>query len=262
MIGPSDPVRLSSGESSDFGPAWSPDDHWIAFLRAKDPFSCAVMLISSLGGPARELARLRVDMLRFIHYGYWTVTPPFLAWSSDNKWLLALEQSGAETWPPGAPVNIVRISVESGEKTPFPLSLEADQNRNGQRPPSMSGEQQGLAVSPDGRVLAFIHTLDARNTGIYVVKLSGEMMPAGPGTFAPLRQEFVHGNRLGYGRAQPYSVLQPPRLVRTLESSRQPFPTVPHRRERRASVGPGRIEAGSALGVYTFQLLRLEYLAG
>jgi DNA-binding winged helix-turn-helix (wHTH) protein len=60
LIGPTDPVRLTPGEESDFAPVWSPDGRWIAFLRANGPFRTVVMLIPSLGGPARELARLRL----------------------------------------------------------------------------------------------------------------------------------------------------------------------------------------------------------
>ena len=96
LIGPTDPVRLASGEESDFAPAWSPDSRWIAFLRAKGPLTCAVMLIPSLGGTARELTRLQLDTARFIYDRPWSASPPFLAWSSDGRWLLALEQSGPE----------------------------------------------------------------------------------------------------------------------------------------------------------------------
>jgi Tol biopolymer transport system component len=43
----------------------------------------------------------------------------------------------------------------------------------------LSGEG-GLVVSPDGKKLAFIHTLDSPNADIYIVALTNEMMPAGP----------------------------------------------------------------------------------
>lgn len=180
LIGPTEPVRLTSGEDSDFAPAWSPDGRWIAFLRAKGSSSRAVMLIPSLGGTTRELARLQLDISRFAS-GWWTASPPFLAWSLDGGWLLALEQSGPEGPAREAPVRIVRISVDSGEKSPFVLSLDGDQNGGKERPPLMSGEG-GLAVSPDGKKLAFIHTVDNPNTAVYWVALTDKMMPAGPVT--------------------------------------------------------------------------------
>jgi Tol biopolymer transport system component len=75
-------------------------------------------------------------------------------------------------------VRIVRISVDSGEKSPFPVSLDADQHRRKESAPLTSGDDT-LSVSPDGKKLAFIHTIDNPNTDIYMVALTGEMMPAG-----------------------------------------------------------------------------------
>jgi DNA-binding winged helix-turn-helix (wHTH) protein len=178
LIGPTDPVRLTSGEDTDFAPAWSPDGHSIAFLRAKGPNSAAVMLIPALGGAAREVTRLQLNMARFFYYGWWGASPPFLAWSLDGKWLLALEQSESERPTREATVRIVRISVESGEKTAFLLSLNADQDGRNELRPLMKGEE-GLRVSPDGRKLAFIHTVDSPNSAVYIVPLTNEMMRDG-----------------------------------------------------------------------------------
>jgi Tol biopolymer transport system component/DNA-binding winged helix-turn-helix (wHTH) protein len=192
LIGPTDPVRLTSGEESDFAPVWSRDGRWIAFLRAKGPLTCAVMLIPSLGGTARELTRLQLDTFRFMYDRPWSATPPFLAWSSDGRWLLAPEQTGPEGPPRVAPVRIVRISVESGEKSPFLLSLDTDQNRRHEPPPLTSGEQ-GLALSPDGKKLAFIHAVDSPSTAVYWVPLTNEMMPAGPATSLHLDNSLCGG---------------------------------------------------------------------
>ena len=179
LMGPSDPVRLTSGEETDFAPAWSPDGRWIAFLRAKGPFSAAILLIPSLGGTARELAQLQVRTSRLFYYGWWTATPPFLAWSADGKWLLALEESDSEERTRETPLRIVRISVESGKKNAFALSVDGDQSGHGGPPSFLKGEE-GLAVSPDGRSLAFIHTVESPNARMYLVPLNDEMMPAGP----------------------------------------------------------------------------------
>ena len=43
MIGPGEPVRLTSNPNGDFAPAWSPDGRLIAFLRASDDEQPAVM---------------------------------------------------------------------------------------------------------------------------------------------------------------------------------------------------------------------------
>jgi DNA-binding winged helix-turn-helix (wHTH) protein len=111
LIGPTDPVRITSGEESDFAPAWSPDGRWIAFLRAKGPLTCAVMLIPSLGGTARELTRLQLDTFRFMYDRPWSASAPFLAWSSYGRWLLATEQTGPVCLVANEKMRIVRYCV-------------------------------------------------------------------------------------------------------------------------------------------------------
>lgn len=195
LIGPMDPVRLSSGEEGDFAPVWSPDGSWIAFLQIRGPFSCAVMLIPSLGGRARELARVHFITSRFSYEGgSVSVSPPYLAWSSDGKWLLSLEQSGPEVPQREAPMQIVRISVDSGEKTPFTLSFEAGQERReGKRPMTVMTDEEGLAISPDGKKLAFISGIDQDNASIYLVMLTKEMMPSGPARSLHFEKSRCHG---------------------------------------------------------------------
>lgn len=200
LIGPSDPVRLTTGEERDFAPAWSPDGRWIAYLRVKGPFTCAVMLIPSLGGTARELARVQLDTSRVLFDGEGganemfpppPVSPPFIAWSGDDKWLVTLEQSGMAGLAPERHIQIVRISVESGEKTPFVPLLDADQTQS-KRAPLTDGEQ-ALSVSPDGKMLAFIHTLDDPDTDAYVVALTDEMMPSGRARSLHFDKNSSHG---------------------------------------------------------------------
>jgi Tol biopolymer transport system component/DNA-binding winged helix-turn-helix (wHTH) protein len=181
LIGPSDPVRLTTGGERDFAPAWSPDGRWIAFLRVKGPFTCAVMLIPSLGGGGvREVALVQLDPSSLYFYGWGNASSPFLAWSSDGKWLLALEQSRTLGLAPESRLRIVRISIASGEKSPFLLSLNTDQKASEEIP--LNAGEESLSVSPDGKRLAFVHRIDHPNTDIFVVPLTDEMLPAGPAT--------------------------------------------------------------------------------
>lgn len=178
LIGSSDPVRLTTGEQKDFAPAWSPDGRWIAFLRVKDPFTSEVMLIPSLGGTPRELTSLHLNISDFLFLGWKQTGPPFLAWSSDGKWLLAVEQSRIVGSVPEKRVSTVRISIPSGEKSPFLLSLDTD--RKPSEDLSLNDGNESLSVSPDGKRLAFIHTIDHPNTDVFVVPLTDEMLPAAP----------------------------------------------------------------------------------
>ncbi|MGC2660427.1 MAG: winged helix-turn-helix domain-containing protein, partial [Bryobacteraceae bacterium] len=156
MIGPGEPVRLTSNSSGDFAPAWSPDGRLIAFLRAVDHERSAIIVIPALGGQERELARIRfsADLEMSLPDWEWEVPPPFLAWSPDGKWLLALDQR-----------RVVRISAESGEKRPLTSP-----------PPAIFGDGS-LAVSPDGKTLAFTRTVTYSVSDVYVVPISKDLLP-------------------------------------------------------------------------------------
>ena len=158
MIGPGEPVRLTSNQSGDFTPAWSPDGRLIAFLRASDDEHPAVMTIPALGGQERELTRIEfsADLEMFLPDWEWPLPPPFLAWSADSKWLLALDQR-----------RVIRISAQSGEKRPLTSP-----------PPTIFGDGS-LAVSPDGKTLAFTRTITYSVSDIYIVPISEDLLPTG-----------------------------------------------------------------------------------
>lgn len=177
LIGSADPVRLTTGDAGDFAPAWSPDGRYIAFLRSRGPFTSAVMLIPSLGGPERELTRLRLDGTQFFEHGNWVPASPLLTWSSDNKFLLAIEEDHwGELSRLASHYGIVRISAESGEHVQ--LKLVGDSSTGSVHRNIGSGEH-GLALSPDGRTLAFTHSVDFRHNHLLAVALSRDMLPAG-----------------------------------------------------------------------------------
>jgi Tol biopolymer transport system component/DNA-binding winged helix-turn-helix (wHTH) protein len=163
LVGQGDPIRLTTDPAGDFAPAWSPDGHWIAFFRVRQRFLAAVMVIPSLGGQEREVAELSLETDKLLrHWESYLVPPPFLAWSSNGQWLLSLEQN-----TPSGAVSIVRISVQSGAKRTLTFPAK-ETNGDG-----------GLAVSPNGKTLAFTRTLGLFEKDIYVVSLSEDMVPTG-----------------------------------------------------------------------------------
>jgi Tol biopolymer transport system component/DNA-binding winged helix-turn-helix (wHTH) protein len=163
LIGQGDAIRLTTNASGDFAPVWSPDGHWIAFLRARQRYSAAVIVIPSLGGPEREVAEVSLDTSNILrHWESYSVPPPFLAWSSDGRWLLSIEENA----PRGA-FSIVRISAETGTKRVLTF------------PPKETSGDGGLAVSPDGKTLAFTRTLGLFEKDIYLVSLSEDTLPRG-----------------------------------------------------------------------------------
>lgn len=183
LIGSSDPVRLTTGNNGDFAPAWSPDGRYIAFLRSLGSLTTAVMLIPCLGGPERELSRLRLDASIILSHRGWIVPTPLLTWSPDNKWLFSATVSRDS-------VEAVRISVESGEKTTLKLFQDSSAHGVDSVMPLASGDA-GLAISPDGRRLAFVHELDIPNSRVFVVNLSDDMLPVGAPKALNLDRSFV-----------------------------------------------------------------------
>lgn len=164
MIGPGEPVRLTANPNGDFAPAWSPDARFIAFLRKRDSNYASVMVIPALGGHERELTHLRidVDVEMTLPAWEWGVPPPLLAWSPDAKWLVTLDKA----LPDGA-YHLARISVETGEKRSLTFP-----------PPTIFGDGS-VALSPDGKTLAFSRTVTYSVSDVYVLPLSREMLTAG-----------------------------------------------------------------------------------
>jgi Tol biopolymer transport system component/DNA-binding winged helix-turn-helix (wHTH) protein len=178
LIGSGDPVRVTTGDAGDFAPSWSPDGRYLAFLRSRGPFTTSVILIPSLGGPERELTRLRLDVTQFFEHGNWVPASPLLTWSPDNKYLLAVEEDGGgELSRLAGHYRIVRISAESGERTQ--LKLLGDSSTVGGHRDDGTGDH-GVALSPDGRTLAFIHSVDFLHNRLLAVRLSRDLLAAGP----------------------------------------------------------------------------------
>jgi Tol biopolymer transport system component/DNA-binding winged helix-turn-helix (wHTH) protein len=162
LIGPGDPLRLTTNLAADFAPAWSPDGRYVAFLRAHGPSHAAIIIIPAVGGQERELAEITFEANENLgHWIFREVPPPFLAWSADGRWLLSLEKVLHETSA------IIRVSVETGEK------------RTLTSPPMHTNGDGSLAVSPDGKMLAFTRTLGLFERDIYIVSLSEDMVPRG-----------------------------------------------------------------------------------
>jgi Tol biopolymer transport system component/DNA-binding winged helix-turn-helix (wHTH) protein len=160
LLGTGEPVRLSS--AAGFGPVWSPDGHFIAFLRPIDVHHAAVVIIPTIGGRERDLTRIAFNASFSLGSRLgWALCSPFLTWSPDGKWLLTLDQKVAGSVEPH---DIVRVSVESGEKR----SLTSPSHSN-------LGDG-GLALSPDGKRLAFTRDSGFWARDIYVVPVSDDLI--------------------------------------------------------------------------------------
>ncbi len=156
LIGPGDPLRLTTDPAPDFAPAWSPDGKLVAFLRGLET-SVGVFVVPALGGPARRLAQIDVPGVA-VYLN--------LAWSPDNKWLVATDQNdGGPTHAHGFHL----ISVETGEKTRL-TSPPASWVVSGDILPSFS---------PDGHSLAFVRRLDEGIADVYRISLTDDYRAKG-----------------------------------------------------------------------------------
>ena len=148
-IGSGAPLQRTSDPAADFGPAWSPDGRWIAFLRRTERGRSELRLLPPLGGPDQPVGEIETRQL--------FPSPPYLSWLPNSKWLVVAESTGSNS-----PDGLSLISIESGER------------RRLTKPAPPAADDKMPAVSPDGRSLAFV-----RDDGVHVLPLKDDFTPAG-----------------------------------------------------------------------------------
>ncbi|MDT8340679.1 MAG: amidohydrolase family protein, partial [Longimicrobiales bacterium] len=128
------------GELQEFGPAWSPDGHWIAFTTWHDTAGGHVWKIPAGGGQAVRLTR---EAAEYVHP----------AWSPDGRTVVAARGAGAtrrgRTLTHNPWWDVVTIPADGGAATRVTqVPLPAGQN------PSSTARRGILAPSfgPDGRI--------------------------------------------------------------------------------------------------------------
>jgi Tol biopolymer transport system component/DNA-binding winged helix-turn-helix (wHTH) protein len=160
LIGTDEPVRLTRDESTDFDPAWSPDGRLIVFLRPLPNDKHGVFLVPAIGGADRKVAEV-----------YGEGEAPSVAWHPGGKWLIVVDKD-----VPDQPSALFLLSVETGEK------------RRLTSPPPHSSGDKSLAVSPDGRVVAFCRMVADGIGDLFLLDLSEDLSPASQ----PKRLTFDH----------------------------------------------------------------------
>jgi Tol biopolymer transport system component len=172
QVGYGSPIRLTADSSNDYNPIWSPDGHWIAFLRTEStsPWfdrsqyrlsmpvgKSELKLIRPLGGPERKLAEV------WIREAY--VIPPYLAWCPDSSCLVVTDSLGE-----GKPDALFVVSAETGEKRQLTL------------PPSSALGDSNPALSPDGYSLVFRRNIGGFNGELHWLPLRKELTVRGQST--------------------------------------------------------------------------------
>ena len=154
LVGPGEPVRLTTASERDVAPSWSLDGRQIAFLRYTSRQHASVIVIPALGGGVeKKIADVELSILRH---------DTALSWSADSKrlavsgrfrdeepygiWLLRLDG--------GPPRRLTTVSSE----TPFDAAP---------------------AFSPDQKRLAFIRAISVTETRMYIQQLTEGLEPSG-----------------------------------------------------------------------------------
>ena len=138
-IGELNAIRLTNHPAVDKSPAWSPDGRRIAFIR-REGSRGEVLLISPAGGPEQKIAETQGTLL---------------AWGADSQALAFIDRA------PGEEVtSIFLVSAAGGPKRQ--VTFPAVEQAWGDSWP---------AISPDGRMLAFVRQLTFDIADVFVQPL-------------------------------------------------------------------------------------------
>jgi Tol biopolymer transport system component/DNA-binding winged helix-turn-helix (wHTH) protein len=160
VIGTGEPVRLTTGTTAEFGPAWSPDGRFIAFVRLLSEFTYGVFLVPPLGGAERKLMQFAPSPESSLNFyrRFPGGDACLIAWTRDSSHLIVSIHGSRSS-------GLWLVSTASLEKTRL----------------TMPGAKWDTspAVSPDGRSLVFSRheTIDASD--LYLLSLSKESRPEG-----------------------------------------------------------------------------------
>jgi DNA-binding winged helix-turn-helix (wHTH) protein len=154
LIGTDSELRLTNSAEEDYCPRWSPDGRYVAFLR-KGNGSSGYFIISALGGPARQVLRMKSG-----NYTRFDCLYSGPEWFRDGKHLAVVQGAGPQ-------------DVLATERTPHIVSLDID--TGGEQilttpPPGVRGDTRP-ACSPDGETLAFIRQVADGMSDICLLRL-------------------------------------------------------------------------------------------
>jgi len=155
LVGPGEPVRLTTAPERDDAPSWSPDGRQIAFLRYTARQRASVIVIPALGGGVEhKIADLFLPL--FVRHD------SSLSWSADSKQ--------------------IAVSGRFREDEPFGIWLARLDGGPPRRLTTVGSDASYDAeptLSPDRKMLAFIRATSPTRTTIYILPLTKDLQPSG-----------------------------------------------------------------------------------
>ena len=138
-VGETHALQLTSDPAGSYGPAWSPDDRYIAFARSGSAEKTGIYLVSPISGPERKI-------FDFPSNGR-------LSWTPDSRFLASARDRPSE-FTGEDPSGIYLIPIEGGteRRLTHPKAPAADTD---------------ISISPDGRLVCFVRYAAAYNGDIY-----------------------------------------------------------------------------------------------
>jgi Tol biopolymer transport system component/DNA-binding winged helix-turn-helix (wHTH) protein len=154
LVGPGEPVRLTTAPERDVAPSWSPDGRQIAFVRYISRQHASVIVIPALGGGVEyKVADLFLSLVSY---------DTTLSWTADSKQ--------------------IAVSGRFRESAPFGLwlvPLDGGPPRRLTNVGSEASYDAAPAFSPDRKRLAFIRAISPTRTRLFVLPLTEQLQPSG-----------------------------------------------------------------------------------
>jgi len=148
QVGQASEVRLTTADTADTVPAWSPDETYLAFHRHGGPGVRGIYIIPALGGAARRITDV-ADKAGHV------------AWSPDGAHLAVSDAPGGANGP--GPRRLYLVTVATGARKQLTTP-----------PAGFLGNDSSPAYSPDGKLLAFARSTHTNSAAeVYVMPAAG-----------------------------------------------------------------------------------------
>ena len=148
QVGQATEVRLTTADTADTVPAWSPDETYLAFHRYGRPGVRGIYIIPALGGAARKITDAADNA-------------GSVAWAPDGAHLAVSDATDGAGGP--GPRRLYLVTVATGARKPLSTP-----------PAGFLGNDSSPAYSPNGKLLAFARSTHTNSAAeVYVMPAAG-----------------------------------------------------------------------------------------